>query len=224
MQAKNNRVNTDFQILYFLIGSCHTPDGAYALLLDLRDERQMALNHEESQKYIREAEDIRSTKKLDSEDEAERLEGKAALIARQLSKELDLRNVAAARAELDFINKCIEKIQPFRKYSNLPNIEAHQAAQQEEWLQELIFRAQNYLMTTGSIHVDHFSTMRMHPEFTSRILPAITETKQHIENGTIEKLFTPKEGSPNYLLQSFIDSSSNLIESSESKKPLIEQK
>ena len=44
MNAKNHKQNTNFQIVYFLVGSCHTPDGAYALLCELREERLLATN------------------------------------------------------------------------------------------------------------------------------------------------------------------------------------
>lgn len=207
MQAKNNRLNSNFQILHFLIGSCHTADAAYALLCDLRDERQMALDNEQVQSIKKKASIITANRLLLSDDEVDRLNAEADLTEYRLSIPLHEKNLNAAEAELKFIDECILRLQPYRKYSHLPDEEAHQACQQEEWLQELIFRAQNYLMTTGSIHVDHFSTMRMHPEFLSKIIPAITQAKEAIENGTIERLMTPKNDSPKSLLSSFIKES-----------------
>lgn len=209
MQAKNGRLNSDFQIIHFLIGSCHTADAAYALLCDLRDERQLALNANKVKGIRLEAVILTAQAQIDSDNTLDQIEGRAVLTEIELEKDLHDRNVKAAECELTFIDECIARLQPYRKYNHLPDAEAHQACHQEEWLHELIFRAQNYLLTTGSIHVDHFSTMRMHPEFKSAILPAIAETKKHIEAGTIESLFSPREGSPKKLLSSIFSDSSD---------------
>jgi hypothetical protein len=165
---------------------------------------------------------LQAERQLDSPDEIEVLNAKADLAELQAMEETFVNTLIAAEEELRFIEECISKLQPYRKYSNLSDPEAHEAAQQEEWLQELIFRAQNYLLTTGTVHVDHFSTMRMHPEFSSRILPAIKETKGHIEAETIEQLFAPKAGTTQYALQSFLDSTSDRLlaaENSDHKLP-----
>ena len=106
-------------------------------------------------------------------DEVEQLEGEADLAEIDAFAELNSKNIAAAIDELKFINSCIDSVSPQRKYKELPDAEAHAAAQQEEWKYELIHRAENYLLTSGSIPVDHFSTMRLHPEFQNAILPSI---------------------------------------------------
>lgn len=211
MHTGNNRVNTNFQILYFLIGSCHTADGAHSLLLDLREDRSNALKTSKANRLTTEAKILKAKRALNSSDEIEVLLAKADLAEIEAMEQTLQNSLEAAKEELQFIEDCISKIQPYRKYSNLSDREACEAAQQEEWLQELIFRAQNYLMTTGSIHVDHFSTMRMHPEFSSRIIPAISEAKMAIETGTIDKLMNPKEHSPKFLLSSFIKESEESI-------------
>lgn len=79
----------------------------------------------------------------------------------------------AAQDELKFINDCIDKIQPSRKYKHLSDSESCQAMQREEWKLELIRRAENFLLTCGTIPADHFDTMRMHPDFITEILPQI---------------------------------------------------
>lgn len=43
MHYKTNRQNHDFQIAFFLVGSCQTADAAYGLLHDLRQDREAAL-------------------------------------------------------------------------------------------------------------------------------------------------------------------------------------
>ena len=154
MNSKNNRVNHDFQIAYFLAGSCHTPDAAYALLCDLRDDRAMALEASNGRSWWR----------------FWRKPGPVAA-------DVQARCIAAAKAELDTINKCIDRLQPLRKYSNLTDAEAHEACQAEEWKLELIFRAENFLLNGGVIPADHFAAMRQHPAFKDEILPAIEGMK-----------------------------------------------
>ena len=150
MHAKTHRVNSDFQIGYFLAGSCHTADGAYALLCDLREDRAMALE--------------------------------AALGHRRrwwqrqphrVAAAVHASNVAGAEAELLTIQRFIDALQKHRKFAHLQDAQAHQAAQAEEWCLELIHRAENHLLTGSAIPVDQFATMRLHPQFVARILPAI---------------------------------------------------
>lgn len=172
---KTNRVNHDFQIVHFLAGSCHTPDGAYALMRDLQEDRSDAIKHVKASKLREAAKRIRAERLLQSEDPAVRLEGEADIAEIDGSLETFERNYTAAIAELEFISLCIERLQPLRKYAHLPDAQSHEAAQQEEWRLELIRRAENYLITTGTISTDHYATMRMHPEFASSILPAIVE-------------------------------------------------
>jgi len=178
MHAKTNRVNSDFQILHFLVGSCHTADGAYALLCDQRDDRADALAHYEAARLRIEEKRVRAERKAASEDEAEQLAGRADLVEIAAGMSTTLKNVAAAKDELAFINLCIERLRPFRLYASLPDPQAHQAAQQEEWKLELINRAQNYLLAGGAIPPDQFGTMRMHPAFASEIYPAIGRIQQ----------------------------------------------
>lgn len=173
MNSKTNRQNHDFQIAYFLAGSCHTPDGAYALLCDLRDDRDLALKLVLAGQLRTQAKRIRAEIKRDSGDNAEILDGLADLAEIDAFAELEAKNIAAAQAELVFIDKCIEKVQPLRKFAHLPDPEAHEAAQHDEWKLELIHRAQNFMLTTGSIPSDDFAHMRMHPAFVSDIAPAI---------------------------------------------------
>ena len=143
-----NRVNSDFQTAYFLAGACHTPDGAYAVLCSQRENREVAL--------------------FEAESHLAEFLGQDTPIARMF-----MRNYDGAKAELAFIDKCIQALQPHRRYKDLPDAEAHEASQQEEWKLELIHRAENHMLTSGTIPADHFATMRMHPEFKTAIVPAI---------------------------------------------------
>lgn len=194
MFAKNNRVNKNFQIAYFLAGSCHTPDGAYSLLKDLQEDREMALSQLEAGELRKQAKIIQAQRMIESDDPAIVLEGQADIAEIKNGEKFSERNIKSAYEELDFINKCIEKIHPHRKFKELPDPEAHEAAQFDEWKLELINRAENYLLTTGTIPTDHFSTMRQHPAFANEILPAINYARKLItsspDNETVLKLLT----------------------------------
>jgi hypothetical protein len=188
MHAKTNRSNHDFQILHFLAGACHTPDGAYALLCDLRDDRADALKQAAAAHLRERAKILRAERRIASEDEVERLEGQADLAEIEGHAETLAKNLAAAQAELDFTEQCITRLQPLRRYAHLPDAEAHEACQREEWRLELMNRAQNFLLTSGTIPHDHLATMRQHPDFGASILPAIQHTKVLMAEGAGEML------------------------------------
>jgi hypothetical protein len=181
--AKNHRQNSNFQIAYFLAGACHTADGAYALLLDLKEDRELALKNYEVQQIKTRAKELRANKKMTSNDESERLDGESELLEIKNEREHGKVLYENGLAEVEFIDKCIAEIQPQRKYKDYPDAEANELAQQEEWKLELIHRAENYLLTMGTIPADHFVTMRMHPEFKNAIMPKINEIKMIISSG-----------------------------------------
>lgn len=183
MHYQTNRVNHDFQIKYFIAGSCHTPDAAYAILCDLKENRSDAIKSFEASKLREKAKRIRAQRLIDSNDEADQLEGQADIVEIDAMSETVEKNLAAAIAELKTIQSYMDALEPHRIYAHLPLPEAHEAAQQEEWKLELMHRAENSLLTTGTIPADHFVTMRMHPEFKSAILPRIEEI-QTLQNMT----------------------------------------
>lgn len=80
--------------------------------------------------------------------------------------------IDACAREIVYIDSLIAEVEPLRRYAHLPDHEAHQAAQEEEWMLELMWRAENYLLT-GGIPADQMSAMRLHPQFEARILPHI---------------------------------------------------
>lgn len=182
MNAKNGRVNHDFQLAYFLAGSCHTPDGAYALLCDLRQDRKDALALVKSSSLREQAKRIRAERGLDSTDSATRLEAEADLAEMDAHAETLALNIAAAEAELATINALIERIQPHRVFAHLPDAQAHEAAQADEWRLELMRRAENYLLTQQPIPADQFNAMRMHPSFDADIAPHIDRVTYAIKS------------------------------------------
>lgn len=184
---KTHRQNHNFQIAYFIAGSCHTPDGAYAILQDLRDDRVAALANYEVSILRQEAKKI-TLREIIIDPEA--------TVAQKTNAQADLQEIEnnettgevlhdAAVDELAFIDKCIAAIQPLRKYAHLPDPEAHEAAQKEEWKLELIHRAENSMITTGTISPADFATMRMHPEFTTEIFPRIKEIREALKDDAL---------------------------------------
>jgi hypothetical protein len=192
MHAKNNRLNKNFQIAYFLAGSCYTADGAYSLLKDLQEEREMALAQLNSSSYRTQAKIAQANYMIECGKEWERLEAMADIAEIEDNQTFADRNITAAREELSFINDCIEKLQPHRKFAHLSDPEAHEAAQHDEWKYELMHRAENYLITTGTIPTDHFMSMRMHPDFIDDILPVIESTKKMLINSNDMKSLLKK--------------------------------
>lgn len=194
MNAKNNRTNTDFQIAYFLAGSCHTPDGAYALLKSQEQLKALALASADASEYR-----IKSLRQwygflAFAGWVCPPLRNYALWKLKDLeaSKEVARANYAGAVAELEFMRKCIDKIQPHRKLAHLPDTEAFEACQKEEWKLHLISEAQNHLIANGVIPAEHFKTMRMHPDFKTEIYPAIENMKKngavHLEPPEVPKL------------------------------------
>lgn len=175
MSYKTGRTNHNFQIAYFLLGKCHTPDGAYALAFDLLEDRERALAA--ARTNVKRA----KAKKMAAEAALQRLPIDS---PDRLMVEADLEEmaegaahvgwlVAQAEREAQFIKDCIAKIEPLRRYGHLPDHEAFEAAQRDEWRLELIHRAECFIGSQGFIPADELATMRAHPDFATSILPEI---------------------------------------------------
>jgi len=181
MTVKYQRQNTNFQIAHFIAGKHHTPDAAYFELKNLQKDRQGALQREESTRLRFKSRRIKLEQQIKSQDESERLIAEADLIDLSNEEQEYYDLVESSKAELNFINECIEKIQPLRKYSHLSDIEAAEACQAEEWGFELQRRAENFMLTSGTIPSDHFNTMRLHPDFETKLLPHIEDIHQALQ-------------------------------------------
>ena len=207
--SKNHRQNHDFQIACFLAGKCHTPDGAYSLLCDLKEDRQAAIANYHVNEKRSLAKKLRTKALLESSDAASRMDAEADLDEIETARKAGRVLFDAASDELAFIDKCIAALQPHRKYAALSDPQAHEAMQQEEWKFELLYRAENYLLCSGTIPPDEFSTMRSHPEFAGVIYPAIMLIRAAMQNPDslpavlaqrgscdIQKLISTQESSP----------------------------
>jgi len=223
MHSKNNRLNTDFQIVYFLVGSCHTADGAYALLCDLEEDRESALGAVRASALRTEAKRVKAERDVQDEDEVIRLNALADLSEIKASKKLTEKNIAAADRELEMIQKCKRLLEPHRRFVNLPLHEAHEAAQREEWRLEFINRAENYLLTGGGyIPPDQYAAMRRHPDFLTIIEPSIELTKGAIRTDQSRRDFlrkSEKQSIPNTLLLNLIKEEVEKLEATQHGHP-----
>jgi hypothetical protein len=126
---------------------------------------------------------------------------RAALVAQADLDELraigaqETRSYDVARKDLQFITELLARIEPFRRFSHLPDDEAFQACQSEEWRLKLIHRAENYLVSGGSIPAAELNTMRAHPAFVSSIGPAIASITHNLRSGPEYQL----SGAPNFV-------------------------
>jgi hypothetical protein len=180
MIVKRNRHNTNFQIAYFIAGSCFTPDAAYFALLNQRDERQAALDAAVSSGLRRQARRIEIDRASTSDDPVDQLKAQADLHDWQCDHDKMTQLEKACEEELAFIDLCIERVQPLRKFSHLPDGEAAEVCQREEFAREFQFRIENYLMTQGTIPHDQLASMRQHPDFGTQLLPHITHVTKSL--------------------------------------------
>jgi hypothetical protein len=198
MHYKTNRQNHDFQIAYFIAGSCQTADAAYSILCDLEEDRDNAIKAFKAFSLRDQAKIKRAEATLAELNEqptgfnlSERQRKEAGIMEAQADieeskamAETTQRNYDAALAELEFIRKCKNALMPLRKYSHLSDAEAHEAAQHDEWKLQLIHTAENHLLSGHAIPPDHYSTMRMHPAFLTDIVPELDRLANLVKDAT----------------------------------------
>lgn len=175
MNSKPHRNNCDFQLKHFMAGSCNTPDGAWALLYDQKIDIAVKIEHTKAQGLRRKAKMMAAEAVLadPNSTEGQRLNAEADLLECNSVIEGWSLNLKAAENEYAYICKLMAELEPLRKYKHLPLLEANEAMQREEWLGELKTRAENFLLTAGTIPHDHLNTMRCHPDFEAQIVPHI---------------------------------------------------
>ena len=185
MHSKPHRTNSDFQLWHFFAGSCHTADGAWAVMYSEKIALEGKLRHTEAQRLTRESKIAAAEEILEdpTSKRSQKLKAQAEIVEQEADIETWTLNVEAARMELNTINEIMAKIEPLRKYAHLPMLEANEACQEEEWMRELQYRAENFILTQGSIPHDHFARMREHPKFKTELLPHIQKVQMHIKDG-----------------------------------------
>jgi hypothetical protein len=183
MNSKPHRTNSDFQLKYFLAGSCSTADGAWTLMYGQKIDMEGKIRYAKIAELRRTAKYSAAIEvlKAPSTTEAARLNAEADIQEIENEKITSEMNLKAAMDELDCIIKLMVELEPHRKYSHLSLFEANEACQREEWLGELKSRIENYIMCQGSIPHDQLNTMRCHPDFETVLVPYIKDINFKIQ-------------------------------------------
>jgi len=150
----------------------------YGQLIDIQGK----LRHAESQLLRREAK-IAEAEEILAQDDIPKSVRLGAL-ADKIEQEADIptwdMNLKGAQQELADIKAIMAELKPQCKFADLDILRQSEAIQQEEWLLELQGRAENFMLSSGSIPADHLQTMRCHPEFKERLVPFITNMATQI--------------------------------------------
>ncbi len=169
--------NSRFQVRYFLVGKCHTLDAAYHMAVELHEERDVTIRSCAAAELRIQAKAARAQAVLSRfwSSKSARLEAEADLAEIEAGRGQAQKCYAEALREREYLDEIIEELRdhPARTHRNLPDHEAFQACQQEEWRLELIHRAETFLFTASTIPQDHYSTMMSHPEYKVAIAPVI---------------------------------------------------
>jgi len=184
VNSKPHRNNCNFQLKHFMAGSCHTPDGAWALLYDQKIDISVKVQHSKAQGLRRQAKMMTAEAVLADEASTpmQRLNAEADLLECNSVIEGWSLNHKAAENEYAYICSLMDELEPMRQFKDLPLLEANEAMQRGEWLGELKTRAENFLLTAGTIPHDHLNTMRCHPDFEAEIVPHLAAITMSIAN------------------------------------------
>ena len=182
MIVKRNRQNNNFQIAYFIAGSCFTADAAYFALLNQRDDRRRALQHQAVEARRSQAKLIQAKRDLHSDDEVKQLQAQADIEEIENQSQDSELLAQSCREELAFIDLCIERITPLRQYAHLSDNDAAEACQREEFAREFQFRIENFMATSGSIPHNELAVMRQHPDFNNLLLPHIDHVTRLLQS------------------------------------------
>lgn len=179
--------NSNFQIKHFIVGTCHTVDEAYRQLYQLWEDRDVAIRNAESSALRAKAKLLKAQQVLDSSttDEIAKLEAEADIVEFNAFKDQSVSVLKQAIAERDYIKSLMDEVEPHRKYSHLSLEEAFQATQEEEWFEELKWRAENFLASQGNIPHDHLATMRLHPAWETQLLPYVAFLIEEHKQGRV---------------------------------------
>lgn len=196
MHSVPYKTNSDFQTKHFLAGSCYTADGAWGELYNQRETIRAHLDeietkHMELQADLLDAQELAAT----AQSEAQKLRASATLRRTTAALKTSTLARAGAESEIAAIDDLMASLEPSRKYAGLAPEQAIEAAQRDEWREELRHRSENFLLAnvTGIPH-DQIHAMRMHPDFYSSILPHIREVHELITSHRMEEAVRLIEG------------------------------
>lgn len=151
--------NSNFQISNFIAGKCFTADEAYRVLSELVIDRELAIDEFkaydlETRAKLHELESVLSPSQYE----------RAQILRLTSQHSHSIKCYEGAVRELDFIKSYIDKLQPHRQFSHLPDAEAHQACQRLEWKLKLDNKIRLSIATQGAISPDLLETLSAHPD------------------------------------------------------------
>lgn len=149
--------NSEFQYVHFIFGACHTPLEAHRKCREAIEDREMALHEARNADFSTDDVPARMTRA----------------------------HIEQAGAEVEFLNRCRLCLEAAIGF--VPTPRDYQENQREEWRKELEFRAENFLLTSGTIPSDHFATMRLHPDF-PQLLERINQVRLALQEGKMPLL------------------------------------
>jgi hypothetical protein len=170
--------NSDFQWAHFI--EAYTPDEKYRVLKQQLRERQKALALATAGKMREEMRRSDLKALVNARNDKMAKEAMAELLTLDAeTMEVD-DCIAACKHEIETIEKLLAEIEPKRKFAHLPDEEAFQACQEAEWVAKLLARAEDMLESQGFISWDHLRTMKSHPQWATRIQPAIQMKREEL--------------------------------------------
>lgn len=189
--AFSHQKNSNFQYLSFVFGKAHTADECYRLLKSELDERTESLAISDAAALRREAKRMRAQEILDCDrnDTATKLEAQADIAEMDAAEPTGRKCYEACKREILFIRELLGILEPYRKCAELPDHEAFEACQREEWAEEFKFRAENFFLSQRNIPADQLDAMRKHVDWHSTIEPYLSRVAHSLK----ESGFLPPE-------------------------------
>lgn len=178
--------HSDFQIRHFIAGKAHTPDEAYRLVKQELENRRLALGDANATKLRTEALWKRAQRVASESGEGspERLEAEATKLEILNHQDQNEACLEACSHEIEILSGLLAELLPRCKYAgHMPDSQAFQAAQEEEWCLELIHRARVMLSSSGFIPWDQLETMALHPAWATKIQPRIHAIRSQLGLG-----------------------------------------
>lgn len=183
--------HSNYQILYQILGNCHTVDEGYRVLCELEEDRDFSIKMSFVESYRAQAKVVTNKSILNSNDkltdsllfetEGNHLQAKAFIEEVKARTEMAQLCLDEARRELNFIRKCKELLDPYRTHKNLPLHEAHQKCQLREYYYDLLWKAYNHICSIGCIPSEHWMLIKMHP-FHDKLTYRIGEFMSEVKN------------------------------------------
>lgn len=156
-----------FDIVYLVLGNCHTVDEAYRVLCELEEDRQMAINTSYAESKRAEGKVI-SAKVTIADPRSSHTELKR---AESYIMETDARRVVTqlaldeAKRELSFIQSLKEKLRPHRMFGDYADYDAFQLIQPIEWRYDIFWQMYSQMSTQqGQIGSEMFALIKAHPD------------------------------------------------------------